>query len=48
MIQLDADTLTMGDIPEVHQCVSGKTSFALPTKSGQLIETMRESNDRIK
>lgn len=48
VIQLDADTLTLADIPEVHQRVSGKTSFALPTKSGQLIETMRESNDRIK
>jgi len=48
VIQLDADTLTLADMPEVHQRVSGKTSFALPTKSGQLIETMRESNDRIK
>jgi len=48
VIQLDADTLTLGDIPEVHQRVSSKTSFALPTKSGQSIETMKESNERIK
>ena len=48
MIQLDADTLTLGDIPEVHQWVSGKTSFALGTQSGQFIETMRELNERIK
>ena len=48
VIQLDADTLTLGDIPEVHQWVSGKTSFALGTQSGQFIETMRELNERIK
>ena len=48
VIQFDADTLTMGDIPEVNQFVSSKTSFAMGTKSGQLIETARESNDRIK
>ena len=48
VIQLDADTLTLGDIPEVHQCVSGKTSFALGTQLGQFIETMRELNVRIK
>lgn len=48
MIQLDADTLTLGDIPEVHQWMSGKTSFAIGTQSGQFIETMRELNERIK
>lgn len=48
VIQLDADTLTLGDIPDVHERVSGKTSFTLPTKSGQSIEPMREANERIK
>lgn len=48
VIQLDADTLTMGDIPEVNQFVSSKNSFALGTPSGKFIETMRESNERIK
>jgi len=42
VIQLDADTLTLADMPDVHQRVSGKTSFTLPTKSGQSIETMRD------
>lgn len=28
--------------------MSDKTSFALPTKDGQLIEAMREANERIK
>jgi hypothetical protein len=48
VIQLDADTLTMGDIPEVNQFVSSNTSFAMGTPSGLFIETARESNDRIK
>ena len=48
VIQLDADTITLGDIPEVHQRVSNKTSFALGSRSGQFIETMREFNERIK
>ena len=46
VIQLDADTITFGDIPEAHQRVSDKTSFALGTPTGQFIETMRESNER--
>ena len=48
MIQLDADTLTLGDISEVHRRVDSNTSFALPTKSGPIIETMSESNERIR
>jgi hypothetical protein len=32
----------------VHRRVDNNTSFALPTKSGPKIETMRESNERIK
>jgi hypothetical protein len=48
LIQLDADTLTLGDIAEVHRRVNNNTSFTLPTKSGPLIETMKESNERIK
>ena len=48
VIQLDADTLTLGDIPKVLRRVSDKTSFTLPTPSGPIIETMRESNERIK
>jgi hypothetical protein len=48
VIQLDADTLTLNDIPEVNRRVINKTSFTLPTKSGPVIETMKESNERIK
>jgi len=48
VIQLDADTLTLGEIPEVHQCVRDRTSFTLGTQLGQFVETVGELNERIK
>lgn len=48
VIQLDADTLTQGDVPEVQHMVNGKTCFTLPTKAGQAIEKMDIFLEKIK
>ena len=42
VVQLDSDTLTVGSIDEVRDCVRGQTAFALGTWDRQRIETMRE------
>ena len=40
VIQLDSDTLTVGPIDEVRQCVAGGTAFALGTWDNQDFEPM--------
>jgi hypothetical protein len=40
VIQLDADTLTLGGIDEVAACVNANRSFALGTWDDQAVETM--------
>lgn len=42
VIQLDADTLTVGPIDEVRDCVAKQVAFALGTWDRQKLETMRE------
>ena len=40
VIQLDSDTLTMGDIPEISECVKANQSFVIGTWDGQDFEPM--------
>jgi hypothetical protein len=42
VVQLDSDTLTVGSIAEVRDCVERQGAFALGTWDRQRIETMRE------
>jgi len=42
-IQLDSDTLTVGEIPDVRRCVDTETSFILGTWENQRIGTMSEA-----
>jgi hypothetical protein len=48
VIQLDSDTLTIGPIGEVRECIEQQTAFALGTWNKQKIETMRERCDTAK
>lgn len=45
VIQLDADTLALDDLPEVARCVSENRSFAIGTWDNQEVETMRERRE---
>lgn len=45
VIQLDSDTLTVGPIAEVHNCVGQGIAFALGTWDNQTFETMRERRE---
>ena len=40
VIQLDSDTLTLGDIPEISACVKANQSFVIGTWDGQDFESM--------
>lgn len=42
VIQLDADTVTLSDIPEVARCVADNRSFSIGTWDNQESETMTE------
>ena len=42
VIQLDSDTLTLGPIDEVRECVEQQTAFALGTWDNQELESMQE------
>jgi hypothetical protein len=42
VIQLDSDTLTVGSIDEVRDCIGRQAAFALGTWDNQKMETMRE------
>ena len=45
VIQLDSDTLTLGPIDEVRDCVAKQTAFAIGTWDNQKTETMRERSE---
>jgi hypothetical protein len=45
VIQLDSDTLTIGTIDEVRDCIGRQATFALGTWNSQKIETMRERHE---
>jgi hypothetical protein len=46
VIQLDSDTLTIGDIPEIGACVSDNASFVIGTWDKQDFETMAFRQER--
>jgi hypothetical protein len=48
VIQLDSDTLTVGPIEEVRDCIGRQAAFALGTWDKQKIETMRERCETAK
>ena len=48
VIQLDSDTVTVADVPEVKECVNANRSFTIGTWSNQEIEPMRQSCDRVR
>jgi hypothetical protein len=48
VIQLDSDTLTVGSIEEVRDCIGRQAAFALGTWDRQKIETMRERCETAK
>lgn len=47
LIQLDADTLTLGPLPEVRQAIASDTAFVLGTWDRQTIEPMRAHAERV-
>lgn len=48
VIQLDSDTLALGELPEVAACVTGGVSFVIGTWDQQDFETMAERAGRAK
>ncbi|MBI2798814.1 MAG: hypothetical protein HYX63_00780 [Gammaproteobacteria bacterium] len=44
VVQLDSDTLTIGDISEVQQCIARNESFVIGTWDRQTLETMKFRN----
>lgn len=40
VIQLDSDTLTVGELPEVRTCVNERRSFVIGTWDNQIVESM--------
>ena len=47
VIQLDSDTLTRGEIPEVLECVKTNRSFALGTQTGREFVSLAEASARV-
>lgn len=48
VIQLDADTVTLGDIPEVAQCVATRRSFVLGERANQGTVSLAEATEYVK
>lgn len=48
VIQLDADTVTLGDLPEVVQCLSEKRSFVLGERANQCTVSLAEATEYAK
>lgn len=48
VIQLDSDTMTTNEIPEVSDCVKNNNNFILGTSLGIKIETMKDFFERAK
>jgi hypothetical protein len=46
-IQLDSDTLTVGDIKDVQKCIDSDTSFILGTWENQTIDSMVEACEAV-
>ncbi len=47
VIQLDSDTLTLTDMPEVNECIATNTGFVIGTWDNQEIESMTVSSERV-
>lgn len=47
VIQLDADTVTFGDVSEVIECVERNRSFTIGTWSNQTIESMKVAREHV-
>lgn len=48
VIQLDADTLTLNDIPEVQHLINSETAFTIGTWDNQTIEPMLLCSQRVR
>lgn len=48
VIQLDSDTLTLSDIPEVKQHIATQTAFVIGTWDNQTIEPMQVCSERVR
>jgi hypothetical protein len=48
VIQLDSDTVTFGEIPEVKECVSSNTSFMIGTWRNQELEGLQQASKRVR
>jgi hypothetical protein len=48
VIQLDSDTVTFGDVPEVRECVRSNTSFMIGTWSEQELESLQQASERVR
>ncbi|GAB6066960.1 hypothetical protein JCM13664_02780 [Methylothermus subterraneus] len=48
LIQLDADTLARGPLPEVIEAIATQTAFVLGTWDGQELEPMRACAERVR
>ena len=43
VVQLDSDTITLGDISEVQACINSESSFVISVKDDQVIEFMPQA-----
>lgn len=48
VVQLDADTVTLGDIPEVARCVAEQRPFVLGERPNQCLVTLAEAAEHSK
>jgi hypothetical protein len=48
VVQLDSDTLTQKDVPEVVACIHSNTSFTLGTRQGKEIIGLQEAAERAR
>ena len=46
VIQMDADTITLDELPEVAECISSNRSFTLGTQTGQTTEPVPATKER--
>lgn len=48
VIQVDSDTVTLADIPDVRACVESNTSFTISTWKNQTMDTAADATNRVK
>jgi hypothetical protein len=48
VIQLDGDTLTLGDMTEINECINNNIAFTLGTSDGQAVGSMKEACEAAK